>query len=718
MRSFWHILQSRFRNRQDSEHEQALVRLVIAVLILVYWLGVRSVSADADNPAGLIWAGRVILMETALGLALVVAIMSRPAPNNVRRYIGMVADYSTLAAMMILYDRALAPLYVVYLWVTIGNGLRYGPRFLAIAIAMASASFTLVITESDYWAENKALAWGLLFGLVAIPAYLSSLLRALTRASDEARRANAAKSRFLANMSHEFRTPLNGIVGMSELLVTTRMSPEQRECAEVIQTSSRALLTLIEEVLDISAIEAGKLRRTDAQFNLLAIVRGIQVMLYPTAASKGLDLQMNVAESVPDELKGDPNHLRQILVNLLSNAIKFTERGKVSLEVTAPAPSAGSVRLHFSVHDTGIGIPESAQQRIFGAFEQADSSQSRRFGGSGLGTTIAKSLAELMGGEIGFESKEGVGSHFWVDLPFEVPVASAPTLQIAQGASAASLNVIAFDDPFVRHRARVKPMRLLIGDDQPANLLVLRRLLEKAGHTMQLANNGEEVLQAMEEEAFDAVIIDVHMPKIDGIDVMKQVRVMEAGRTHTPFLVLSADATSEVIHASELAGAKAFLTKPVAANALLDALAEISTGVTQVVAPIRSGPAKSDDELISRATLEELADLKLDSDFMQLFVGECMRDALRCISDLDTQGASGSWDKFRDACHALKGVASNVGALKLADCASGAMKLPNWQLMRDWRSRVKTLRELLDATRIALRDAVVKVEGKGSGEST
>ena len=646
MRSFWHILQSRFRNRQDSEHEQALVRLVIAILILAYWLGVSSVSADAENPAGLIWAGRVILMETALGLGLVVAIMSRPAPNNVRRYIGMVADYSTLAAMMILYDRALAPLYVIYLWVTIGNGLRYGPRFLGIAIAMASASFLLVISESTYWALNKPLAWGLLTGLVGIPAYLSSLLRALTRASDEARRANAAKSRFLANMSHEFRTPLNGIVGMSELLVTTRMSPEQRECAEVIQTSSRALLTLIEEVLDISAIEAGKLRRTDAQFNLLAIVRGIQVMLHPTAASKGLDLQMNVEESVPDELKGDPNHLRQILVNLLSNAIKFTERGKVSLEVSAPAPIAGIARLHFSVHDTGIGIPESAQQRIFGAFEQADSSQSRRFGGSGLGTTIAKSLTELMGGEIGFESKEGVGSHFWVDLPFEVPVSveapvsmPVPTLQIAQGSPAASVNVIAFDDPFVRHRARVKPMRLLIGDDQPANLLVLRRLLEKAGHTMHLANNGEEVLQAMEEEAFDAVIIDVHMPKIDGIDVMKQVRVMEAGRTHTPFLVLSADATSEVIRASELAGAKAFLTKPVAASALLDALAEISTGGTQVVAPIHSISATTDDELISRTTLEELADLKLDSDFMQLFVGECMRDALRCISDLDAQGA-------------------------------------------------------------------------------
>src|SRR5215468_8343359 len=197
MRRIVQFLQSRFRNRQDSEHEQALIRLAIAFLILVYLLGVLSVPHGEDKPTGLVWAGNVILAETALGLGLVLA-------------------------MMVLYDRQLAPLYVVYLWVTIGNGLRYGPRFLGVAITMAGISFALVVTNSDYWAQNQALAWGLLLGLVAIPAYLSSLLRALTRASEEARRANAAKTRFLANMSHEFRTPLNGIVGMSELLVTTR----------------------------------------------------------------------------------------------------------------------------------------------------------------------------------------------------------------------------------------------------------------------------------------------------------------------------------------------------------------------------------------------------------------------------------------------------------------------------------------------------------------
>ena len=711
MRATWTTLLSRLRHRQDSEHEQALVRLIIAALILVYLLGVLSVEGSSERPAGLVWAGRVILAETVLGLGLVVAIIARPAPSNIRRLIGMVADYSTLAAMMILYDRALAPLYVVYLWVTIGNGLRYGPRFLAVAIGMSAASYVLVITQSQYWADNQALAYGLLLGLLAIPAYLSSLLRALTKASDEARRANAAKSRFLANMSHEFRTPLNGIAGMSELLVTTKLTPEQRECAEVIQTSSRTLLTLIEDVLDISAIEAGKLHRVDEEFGLDQLLRGIQVMLQPTAAHKNLNLEIHVAESIPDRLKGDSGHLRQILINLLGNAIKFTERGKVTLEVL-PLSSAGNVvRIRFSVRDTGIGIPLGAQQRIFKAFEQADSSQSRRFGGSGLGTTIAKALTKLLGGEIAFESREGQGSHFWVDLPFEI-------LTVATEPAAMGVNVIAFDDPFVRHRARIKPMRLLIGDDHSANLLVVRRILEKAGHTTRLANNGEEVLEAMEQETFDAVVLDLHMPKIDGTNVIKQARVMQAGRARTPFIVLSADATAEAIQASESAGAAAFLTKPVSAQALLDTLADIATGDTQA-SPQSRGSAVQPDEVIARATIDELSELKLDRDFMKLFTAECMRDALKCIGDMELHGTATKWEDFRDDCHALKGVASNIGAVRVAGLASEAMKLPGWQLAREWRSRVRTLREQLEVARIALHDAVANAAtGTGSGESS
>jgi two-component system sensor histidine kinase RpfC len=704
-------LRSRLRNREDSEHEQAIVRLVIAALILVYMLGVWSVPVESATATGLIWAARVIMAETLLGFGLVVAIFIRPSPSTVRRCIGMLADYATLGAMMVLYDRALAPLFVVYLWVTIGNGLRFGPRFLLAAIALAATSFLFVITNSAYWADNQALAWGLLIGLIAIPAYLSSLLRALTRASDEARRANAAKSRFLANMSHEFRTPLNGIAGMSELLVTTKLSPEQRECAEVIQTSSRALLALIEDVLDISAIEAGKLQRVDSEFSLDQVLRGVQIMLHPVAARKNLEFDIRVSEAVPAKFLGDAGHTRQILTNLLSNAIKFTERGSVTLDVSVLSNLERNATIRFSVRDTGVGISQEAQARIFNAFEQADSSQSRRFGGTGLGTTIAKALTERLGGEIGLESKEGQGSHFWVDLPFTVP-------ETAVDAAPVSVNVIAFDDPFVRHRARIKPMRILIGDDQPANLLVLRRILEKAGHTIVLANNGEEVLEAIENGSFDTVVIDLHMPKLNGIEVIKQAQFMEAGRQRTPFVVLSADATAETIRESELAGARKFLSKPVAAHALLDTLAEISSGESASTAPAAVTPQMGGLDVISRATIDELRDLNLDGDFMKLFVGECMRDAVKCMAELDVNGNAAQWDKYRDTCHALKGVASNVGALRLASTASEAMKLPSWQLSREWRARIKLLREQLEAARSTLNELLGNAAaGQGSGES-
>ena len=704
-------LRSRLRNREDSEHEQAIVRLVIAALILVYMLGVWSVPVESETATGLIWAARVIMAETLLGLGLVVAIFVRPKPSRVRRYIGMLADYATLGAMMVLYDRALAPLFVVYLWVTIGNGLRFGPRFLLAAIALAATSFLFVITNSAYWADNQPLAWGLLIGLIAIPAYLSSLLRALTKASDEARRANAAKSRFLANMSHEFRTPLNGIAGMSELLVTTKLSPEQRECAEVIQTSSRALLALIEDVLDISAIEAGKLQRIDSEFSLDQVLRGVQIMLQPAAVRKNLEFDIQVAEAVPPKFVGDAGHIRQILTNLLSNAIKFTERGSVTLDVSVLDKSERNATIRFSVRDTGVGISQEAQSRIFNAFEQADSSQSRRFGGTGLGTTIAKALAERLGGEIGLESNEGQGSHFWVDLPFSIPEA-------ADDAAPASINVIAFDDPFVRHRARIKPMRILIGDDQPANLLVLRRILEKAGHTIVLANNGEEVLEAIENESFDTVVIDLHMPKLNGIEVIKQAQFMEAGRQRTPFVVLSADATAETIRDSEAAGARKFLSKPVAAQALLDTLAEIASGETVSTAPTAAVVQQGGIDVISRATIDELRDLNLDGDFMKLFVSECMRDAVKCMAELDANGTAAQWDKYRDTCHALKGVASNVGALRLAATASEAMKLPSWQLSREWRARAKLLREQLEAARSTLNELLGNAAaGQGSGES-
>jgi two-component system sensor histidine kinase RpfC len=716
-------LADRFRNRPDSEHGQALTRVVVTAVILVYLLGVTSTAEVANEPLRLVFL--FFAIEFVVGLGILASIAIRPGVAHARRVLGMLLDYGMMGAAMHVLGESLAPVYVVLMWVTIGNGLRFGERYLVAAILIASASFLGVLLSTPYWQQNQMLGWGLLLGLTAIPAYLTSLLRALTRATEEAKRANEAKSRFLANMSHEFRTPLNGIVGMSQLLSTTRLSKEQRECTEVIQTSARALLALVEDVLDISAIEAGKLRLNVEDFQLRELTRGVQVMLQPAAAAKGLAFTVNVSERVPDGLRGDVDHLRQILVNLLNNAIKFTDVGRVTLDVGLAAPrkrelaeagkvAAPEIMLRFSVRDTGIGIPLEAQKRLFEAFEQVDTAKTRRHGGTGLGTTIAKGLAETMGGRLGFESEEGAGSHFWVELPYSLVDAGAQAL------SPAPANVIAFDDPFVRHRARVKPLHTLIADDHAANRMVLRRLLEKAGHHVEEVESGDEVLALLTERDFDAVLVDLHMPGVSGLDVMREVRVMEAGGSRrTPFLVLTADVTPEAIQACEQAGARAFLPKPIVAGRLLEALAEVATGGHEATpANEEKGAAAVEQVVLDDTVLGELAELNLGKDFVANFVQQCVRDALRCLGSLEQCGQSADWDGFRDHCHALKGVAGNLGMSRVATLGYEIMQLPNWQLAKDWRARERALREQFELAREALSRLPPRSGGQRSDDAS
>jgi two-component system sensor histidine kinase RpfC len=697
-----------FANRPDSEHAQALVRLVIAAMLLLYLAGVAS-SAGAGSEVRL--SVLILLAETVLGLGLVIAIMVSPGVSHPRRVIGMLADYGTLAAMMIVKGEVLAPLYVIILWVTVGNGLRYGTQYLFAAMGLAALTFLTVIQSTPYWRENPYLAWGLLVGLVAIPSYLISLLRDLRRAGEEARRANAAKSRFLANMSHEFRSPLNGIIGMAELLSSTRLAPEQRECADVIHTSAQSLLLLVEDVLDISAIEAGKLKRQDSEFAPRELARRIRTMLQPMAAGKNLQFNIDLPDAVPARLHGDVGHLSQILLNLVHNAIKFTEAGGVQLEVQVRERKGDTVGLRFSVRDTGIGIPDEAKARIFTAFEQVDGGPTRRFGGTGLGTTIAKTLTELLGGNIAVEDNPGGGTHFWLDLEFRV--AEAP--EVAAPATGGG-KIIAFDDPFVRHRARVRPLRILVADDQPANRLVLQRLLERAGHSTVFAENGEQALERLEEETVDAAIVDLHMPVMDGLEVIKQARVMQAGGPRTPILVLSADATVDAVRDAEAAGAYSFLTKPVVASRLLETLAEIAGGGQEepatVVRKDRLVPTLRTD------VLEELAGMGLGKDFLDDFVDQCLRDASRCLAEAERGAATSKWEAVREAAHALKGVSENIGAQALVERSTEIMRASDAVLAKEWRRYLGMLGSMLEATAEQVRRELVRIAAQPQGEAS
>lgn len=710
-----HRIAERLHQRTDSEHQQILVRIAITLLFLGYLLVTGTHTPRAPETAYVLYS--VVGFEFFCSMLLMLALLHAPAPSNLRRWVGMLLDYSAIGVLMAFEGERASPLYVVLMWVTVGNGLRYGNEFLRLAILHACVAFALVFVYTPYWRANPYLGWGLLLGLIAIPMYLSSLLRALNRAIDDAQRANAAKTRFVATMSHELRSPLNGIIGMSEVLSTTRLNPEQRECADVIQTSAQTLLLLVEDVLNFAAIEAGKLQRHDGVFSLRQLVRKMRTMLHPFAQSKNLALGIEMDAGVPDWMSGDSGHLMQILLNLLNNAIKFTEHGSVLLQIRSLETTNGRAQLRFSVRDTGIGIPVGERERIFRAFEQVDAGVNRRNGGTGLGITIAKTLVEMMGGRIGLEDNFGGGTHFWVELEFALaqgPQVADDLRAVEEGPDSGGAQVISLDNPLIRHRARVRPLRLLVADDMASNRTVLRRLLERAGHAVVFACGGEEALDLLANDQLDAAIIDLHMPDLSGLDVLRQARIMQAGRKRTPIIVLSADVTVETVRDVEGNGAFAFLSKPLVIERLLDSLARIAGAEpSQPGAP----PVTPASDVPEGGVLQDLIEMNIGRVAVQELLDQCLKDAARSLSGFERAGSARDWEQAREELHALKGVAANLGANALAERCGALMRETSTSLAQIWRRELGKLGSLLESASAVLAQRVAQLDLRPVGDA-
>jgi len=371
--------------------------------------------------------------------------------------------------------------------------------------------------------------------------------RELAEALAAAKQATELKNRFLANVSHEIRTPLHAILGMTELLLKTPLNEQQRDYARTALEAGEALLELINDLLDISKIETGRLRLEPAPFNPAALANSVAALLAVRASAKGVQVSCEVDPATPSLVIGDAGRVRQVLLNLVANAVKFTEQGWVRVSLSVLGQGADRVRLRYAVADTGIGIEPACQPLIFERFVQGDGSSTRRYGGTGLGLAISKQLIELMGGQIDFESRPGHGSTFWFDLELEKACQPAASPQPSPE----------------KRAAPARPCRILLAEDNPINQKIALRMLEQGGFEAEVVTNGEQAVEAISKRTYDLVLMDVQMPGMDGLEATMHIRRMESGRRHIPIVALTANAMAGDRERCLAAGMDDYLPKPV-----------------------------------------------------------------------------------------------------------------------------------------------------------
>jgi two-component system sensor histidine kinase RpfC len=690
---------------ERPELEQATLRVVIVSLVLAYLIFASYRDGRVDkHELEVIW---VAVGTVAFGLCLMYRIVTVGGTSVTRRLLGMLADNGATTYCMIQMEEAGAIIIGVYLFVTFGNGFRYGRAYLHASQALSLAGFSLVVALSDYWRSHLILSFGLVLASIVLPFYVGVLAQRITEAKRKADDANQAKGRFLANMSHEMRTPLNGVIAMADVLRETPLSESQREIVETMTTSAHLLLAQVEDVLDMAKIEAGRVAIESRPFEPSRMLPATVKVILPQARYKGLAVNVDISPDLSGWVLGDAHHLRQVVLNLLSNAVKFTERGEISLRAFVSG-TPDLPRMRIEVRDTGVGIAESKQAKIFEPFTQADDSITRVYGGTGLGTTIARHLIMLMNGAIGLESKIGVGSLFWIELPLIRTEAQGLDLSEELATNVRSTNaahVLAASQPATIHKLR--GARILVAEDNPTNQRVAQLILESGGHSVTVVDNGEKALDLLERGGFDLALFDLSMPLVSGVEALKLYRFTTPNPI--PVLILSANVTTEAIDECHRAGAAEFMPKPLRASLLLESI-ERHLSAEGDRPPIR--PAISADErplltvvdvpLFDPNVLEDLGRLSSDPTFVDRLLRGFRGDTERLQRQILDALFQRRYELVKDAAHALKGGSSSVGATQLTQMSVRLEKANHESLRLKAAQLTEELNAIVARTFIAL----------------
>ena len=667
------------------ELEQASIRLP-AVFVLIGLVFFSHLIEPINRE--IISAYSLIFTYAILSTLLLIAVIKNKYSHTFRKLVGAWIDISGASAFMALTSDVGVMLVAFDLWAIFGNGFRYGKKYLYHAQILSIIGFLIASNVSPYWLTHQTIGYSLLAMLIVLPLYVAKLIDRMHQAThkeeierQKATQASLAKTQFVANMSHEIRTPLNGIIGISTLFKTTPLNADQRDLLKTLDSSSKLLLSLLNNVLDFTKIEERKFTIENVAFSPTEAVQDTLEIFRIQANSKGVQLGTSVSNTL-GTLKGDAFVLRQVLANLLGNAVKFTQDGSVTISATLLQENAEESTVRFEVIDTGVGIPADKQSRIFDSFTQADSSTTRKFGGSGLGLTIAKHMIEEMGGSLNFHSTEGAGSRFWFDLSLEKAsdttiFADNSTIKPAiNSATTAAVQPLSKEQDSIQTNTNL--LEILVCEDESTNQKIITRLLSLPGHHIEVVANGDDMLDMLEHKKFDLVITDLNMVGMSGTDALKLYRFTQPTDKDTRFILFTADATTTAREAATEAGFDAFLSKPIDVATLFNTIERICKLEQNIAAQWLSNAMSKPVEVVSDL---EADNVHLDSDTLkelekigsgdELFIHRLLRnylsDSVKLIYKIETAAKQKRYGDLHDHCHALKGNSLSVGATQLAE---------------------------------------------------